>query len=179
MQFSKNPLVSTFFWSILALQCWSVSAVQQGGSALRAHKSPSVLDFLPIQVTREHCLEFPVLHSRFSLVSYFKCRVAITYMSIPISHAPSPAPWQSCLCSLHLCLHFCSLLKKQSFPLSVCWIPLPKMSWPQMCGFIQGFVPWMYMSVLCQGPTALVTALWRTETRECYASRSILLSQDH
>ena len=32
---------------------------------------PSLLDFLPIQVTTEHWVEFPVLKSVFSLVSYF------------------------------------------------------------------------------------------------------------
>ena len=32
---------------------------------------PSFLDFLPILVTTEHWVEFPVLHSRFSLVVYF------------------------------------------------------------------------------------------------------------
>ena len=37
----------------------------------------------------ERCLEFPVLHSRFSLASYFKHRVAVTHTPIPISHAPS------------------------------------------------------------------------------------------
>ena len=52
---------------------------------------PSFLDFLPIQVTTEHRVEFPVLYNRFSLVLYFKhSRV---YMSTPISKfIPPPCP---------------------------------------------------------------------------------------
>ena len=48
-----------------------VSAVEISKSALCIHVSPLFLDFLPIWVTTEHCIEFPVLHRRFSLVIYF------------------------------------------------------------------------------------------------------------
>ena len=44
----------------------------------------------PLFVTTEHWLEFPVLYSRFSLVTYFiHNRV---YMSIPIPNSPHPPP---------------------------------------------------------------------------------------
>ena len=38
------------------------------------------LDFLPIQVTTEHWVEFPVLYSRLSLVVYFIHRISSVYM---------------------------------------------------------------------------------------------------
>ena len=49
---------------------------------------PSFLDFLPILVTTEHWVEFPVLYSRFSLVIYFIH--SNVYMSIPISQFIPP-----------------------------------------------------------------------------------------
>ena len=48
-----------------------VSAVQQGESAICIHVYMSpFLDFLPIWVTTEHWVEFPVLYNQFSLI-YF------------------------------------------------------------------------------------------------------------
>ena len=44
---------------------------------------PSILDFLPIQVTTEHGVEFPELYSRFSLVIYIF--YIVVFMSIPNS----------------------------------------------------------------------------------------------
>ena len=41
---------------------YNVSAVQQSESAICIHTSPLFLDFLPIQDTAEHCIEFPVLY---------------------------------------------------------------------------------------------------------------------
>ena len=70
---------------------------------------PSFLDFLSIQATTEHWVEFPVLPSRFSLVIYFIHNSV--YTSIPISQfilPPLPFPlWYLYICSLCLCLYFC------------------------------------------------------------------------
>ena len=53
--------------------------------------SPLFLDFLPIWVTTEHCVEFPEPHSRFSLVIYFIHSIDTVYMSYPVSQfTPSP-----------------------------------------------------------------------------------------
>ena len=49
---------------------------------------PSFLDFLPISVTIEHWVEFPVLYSRFSLVIYFMH--SSEYVSVPISQSIPP-----------------------------------------------------------------------------------------
>ena len=46
-----------------------VPTVQQSESAI--HIAPFFLDFLPIQVTTEGWVEFPVLYGKFSLVIYF------------------------------------------------------------------------------------------------------------
>ena len=56
--------------------------------------SPSFLDFLPIYITTELRVEFPVLHSRFSLVIHFIHSVAYIYMSISTSQfIPLPFPF--------------------------------------------------------------------------------------
>jgi len=53
---------------------------------------PSFLDFLPIQVTTEHWIEFPVLYNRFSLIIYFMHSINHVYMSISISQFIPPFP---------------------------------------------------------------------------------------
>ena len=70
-----------------------------------AHISPLFLDFLPIQVTTEHKVEFPVLYNSLSLVTYFIHRSV--YMSVPISQfiLPTYPLWCLYVCSLHLCLY--------------------------------------------------------------------------
>ena len=129
---------------------------------LYVHRNLPFLDFLPIQVTGEHCLEFPVLHSRFSLVTYFKHSITITYMSIPISHAPSPAPlaitplFSTSVSPLPLFIKetivspLCTLdtLTKDELATGV-WVYFGA----------QCFAPRMHTAVLRQGPTALITAL--------------------
>ena len=67
-----------------------VSAVQQSESAIRIYIIPLFLDFLPIWVTTEHCVEFPELHSRFSLVIYFIHGIDSVYMSVPVSQFIPP-----------------------------------------------------------------------------------------
>ena len=51
---------------------------------LYAYTIPSFLDFLPIQVTTEHGIEFPELCRRFSLVICFIHSINSVYGSIPI-----------------------------------------------------------------------------------------------
>ena len=55
-----------------------VSTVQQRESDVYTHTHTHThthilffLDFLPIEVTTEHCVEFPVPYTRFSLVIYY------------------------------------------------------------------------------------------------------------
>ena len=79
-----------------------VSTVQQSESAIRIHISPLFSDFLPIQVTTEHSVEFPELYSRFSLVTYFIHSINNVYMSIPISQFIPPPPSFTPLVSIHL-----------------------------------------------------------------------------
>ena len=59
---------------------------------------PSFFDFFPTQVTLEHKAEFPELHRRFLLVTYFTH--SSVYMSSPISQfflAPL-SPWKQPKC---------------------------------------------------------------------------------
>ena len=66
---------------------------------------PSLLDVLPIEVTADHWVEFPVLHSRFSLVIDFIYGINSIYVSIPISILLSPLPpYYPYVCSLHVSL---------------------------------------------------------------------------
>ena len=67
---------------------------------------PSLLSFLPIQVTRRHRVGFAALYSRFSLVTCFKHSINSVCMSIPISQFIPPS-WYPCVCSLRLCVSFC------------------------------------------------------------------------
>ena len=62
--------------------------------------------FLPIKVSTEHGVEFPVLCSTFSLVICFKHSIHSVCMSIPTSRFIPPS-WYPCVCSLHLCVSFC------------------------------------------------------------------------
>ena len=68
-------------------------------------------NFLPIQVTTEHLIEFPVLYSRFSLTIYLTHSQSIAYVYICQSQFPSsshhPSPLGIHVCSLHLYVYFC------------------------------------------------------------------------
>ena len=83
---SQFPLmerqVGTFLWGflffyfllefIVALPCYiSFCCTGKWIDYSRTHRSPLLLDFLPIQVTTERGVDFPVLYSRISLVIYF------------------------------------------------------------------------------------------------------------
>ena len=75
---------SLLVWSIVALHC--VSFCCRAASAICIYiYIPSFLDFLPIEVTTEHGVEFSVLYSRFSLDIYFIQSISSVYMSVPIS----------------------------------------------------------------------------------------------
>ena len=68
---------------------------------------PSILDFLPIQVTTEHGVEFPELYSRFSLVIYFFTQQC-TCQSEPPNSSQLSLPTQCpSVCSPRLSLYFC------------------------------------------------------------------------
>ena len=77
---------------------------------------PSILDFLPTQVIVEHEAEFPVPHSRFSLVIYFTH--GMVYMSIPIFQFIPPL--LSLLASIYffhyVCVSISTLQIRSSLP---------------------------------------------------------------
>ena len=66
-----------------------VSAVLQSESALCIHISPLPSISFPFRLLQS--IEFPVLHSRFSLVIYFIH--STVYMSIPSSQSITPSPF--------------------------------------------------------------------------------------
>ena len=101
-----NFSLINFYGSIIASQCRFTFCFIAKRISYTYTCSPSFLDLLPIQVTIEHWVEFPVLYSRFSLVIYF---IPIcVYMSIPISWfiSPSLPPWHPYIFSLYLYLYF-------------------------------------------------------------------------
>ena len=70
------------------------------------HISPLLLDYLPIWVTTEHWVEFPVLYSSFWVVICFILNSV--YMSISFSKfIPPPLPPYPYIRFLRLCLYFC------------------------------------------------------------------------
>ena len=83
---------------------------------------PSLLDFLPIQVTTEHWVEFPVLYNRFLLVTYFIHRVYIRQFLSPNSSHPSFLSWCPYICSLCQCLYFWFASR---FTCTICLHPTP------------------------------------------------------
>ena len=72
---------------------------------------PSLLGFLPIQVTTVHLVEFPILYSMFALVIYFIHMInnvyGSTHLPVPPTTTPYFPPCYLYICSLHLCLYFC------------------------------------------------------------------------
>ena len=92
------PTIFFLNWSTVALQgCVNFCCTAKWISHMCTY-IPSSLDFLPIYVSKEHYVEFPMLYSWFSLIIYFiQSRV---YMLIPISQ--SIPPLFSFLVSIHL-----------------------------------------------------------------------------
>ena len=82
-------LLIYLYWSIVVLHCYaSFCYTAKWISHLYTYIPPTFLDFLPIYVTTEHGVEFPVWCSGFSLViSFIHSSV---YMSIPISQFIHP-----------------------------------------------------------------------------------------
>ena len=75
------------------------------------------------------------------------------------------------------------LLKRLSFFYCIFLPPLPKIRWPQVCGFIAGlsiFSPLFYTSVFVLVPYCLddCSFVAQSEVRQVDSSSSILLSQD-
>jgi len=76
---------------------------------------PLFLDLLPIYVTTDHWVEFPVLYSRFSLVIWFTCSINSVSVSIPVSQFLSdPSSFLVFTC-LHLCRDNCFQHQSTSF----------------------------------------------------------------
>ena len=71
------------FWSIVALHA-PLSAIERISYVYTY--SPSFLDFLPIEVTTEHRVEFSVLSSRFSLDFDFIHSISSAYIQFIPSH---------------------------------------------------------------------------------------------
>ena len=81
-------------------------------SHLQTHL-PSFLDFLPIEVTTEHWVEFPGLYSRSYLVIYFIHSIHSVYISTSISQfIPSPHPALISICLFSISLSLFLLCKK-------------------------------------------------------------------
>ena len=111
-------------------------------------RTSPLLDFLPMQVTTTHQVEFPVLYSMFSLVTYFMCSINSVYMcqykSPNSTHLPFP-PWHLYICSLHLHLYFWFANK------IICTIFLDsKYLCTYMCYLFFSF--WLFPSVLLHSP---------------------------
>ena len=92
-------LKNNFFGVQLLYNVVLFAAVPQSESTICIYiYIPSSLDFLPIQVTKEHWVEFPVLYSRFSFVIYFiHSNIYVSFPGSPNSSLPL-----SLLVSIHL-----------------------------------------------------------------------------
>ena len=97
-----------FYYSVVALQCCvSFCCAAMWISCIYTH-IPYFFNFHSIYVTTEHWVEFPILHSRFSLVIHFIN--SSVYVLIPVSQF-TPPPffplWCPYACYLFPCLSFC------------------------------------------------------------------------
>ena len=103
MMLSYIFIFLNFYWSIVALQyCIHFCCEAKWISYTYAY-IPSFLDFLPVQVTRA-LVEFPVLSSRFWLVSYFIHSINI-YVSPSFLIRPTLSPIPALVC-YHLIFTF-------------------------------------------------------------------------
>ena len=90
-----------FNWVIIALQCCISFCFTAKWISYMYTYIPSFLHFLPIYVTTDHLVEFPVLYSRFSLVIYF---IHSINPNLPIHPIPLPSLVSICLFSMSVCL---------------------------------------------------------------------------
>ena len=75
-----------FYWSTVALQCYVSFCCAAKWVSYTYTYIASFLDFLPIWVTTEYWVQFPLLYSRFSLVICFIPRSPALYVnSLPLS----------------------------------------------------------------------------------------------
>ena len=106
-----------FYWSIVALKCYVTFCCAEKWVSHTYTYIHSLIFPSQIQVTTWHWGEFPVLYSRFSLVTYFiNSRV---YMSIPISSQKSSHPTFSLgnhKCVLYNCDSIAALQISSSVP---------------------------------------------------------------
>ena len=89
------------------MQCCVSSCCVAKGISYMFTYIPSFLDFLSIEVTREHRARFPGLYSRFSLVTYFNHTWYICQSQSPNLSHPSSPTWYPYICREHLCLYSC------------------------------------------------------------------------
>jgi len=73
-----------FDWSIVALHCHVSFFCTAKWISYMYSYIPYLLDFLPILLTTDHWVEFPVLYSMFSLAIYFVHSINSVCRSIPI-----------------------------------------------------------------------------------------------
>ena len=119
ISFYVSVSVFLFFFSIsITVQLFYnvlVSTVQQSESIIFIHMPPLFWISFPFRSPQR--TEFPVLHSRFSLVICFIHGINSVQMSIPVSRVILPPfpTWYPCVCSLCLCLYFCFVNKIAPF----------------------------------------------------------------
>ena len=102
-----------FYRRIVALQCCVSFCPAAKWISHRCTYIPSFSDFLPIWVTTDSRVEFPVLYSIFSLIMYF---IQVSVLHMYQSQPPYPASpcihiFVLCLCLyfLYFSVYFCSL----------------------------------------------------------------------
>ena len=72
-----------FYWSIIDLQCCVSFCCIAKWVGYTYTYIPSFLDSIPVEVTTEYWVEFPVLYSRSLLVIYFTYSSVDMYIPIP------------------------------------------------------------------------------------------------
>ena len=115
--FSYCPFKKKFYWGIVALQC-CVSFCTAKWIRYTYACIPSSLDFLPTRVITDQWIQFPVLYSRFSLVTNLMQRLNSVYMSITISQFIPflPFPLGIYMFALYICISIFCFVDKIIYP---------------------------------------------------------------